>query len=259
MSLEERFKFEEGSLVCTVKVDLSSYREEVWHDHTLEKHMLILAYFEDFKYDIIEFSSGIHKNGKAEKPHAHIHYVLKYTGTGNAIYSNESQRRTRWVNQATNDEQHTARVCGGLKPSQITFASVSMKYMPLDMNSIHYDVLAYPLKEGNRCTSMLYSMEPQYVTALEEYAMAIYKGQVAMHERREKNEEKTQCRKEAMLKCAKEYRHLYDNWMDMALILEKYYLSPLPFREKMKPQEFKINCQIIAQELQIASYVRDFF
>lgn len=259
MSLEERFKFDEGTVICTVKVDLSSLHQDHWLDYVFEKHTLVRCYLEDHEYELLEFSSGIHMQGEAGNPHAHIHYVLKYNGTGNPIYSNESVRKDRYIRQAEKDPQHTTKICGGLKPGQLNFNKVSIKMVMLEMKSLHYATLAYPLKEGTRCTSFLYSMEEQYITALEEYAVGVFKAQLAMRERREKSEEKMQCRKEAMLKCAKEYRHLYDNWMDMALVLEKYYLKPLPFREKMKPQEFKVNCQIIAQELEIASYVKDFF
>lgn len=259
LSLAERFKFEAGALAVCVKVDLHEICEECWMSYVTEKYFITRAYLEEHEYEIVEYSSGMHMKGKAGKTHAHIHYIVYYRGKGNSIHSNESARKSRFIEKVLKDDQHPVRLVTGLKPGQISFTNVSFRFQHLDINSIHYDVLSYPLKEGNLCHESIYSMEDEYVVALLEYAVAIYKGQTAMHERRERNEEKTQCRKEAMLKCAKEYRHLYDNWMDMALVLEKYYLKPLPFREKMKPQEFKVNCQIIAQELEIASYVRDFF
>lgn len=259
LSLDERFKFEAGALVVTVKIDLHEISDECLMTYVMEKYFLTRAYLTEHDYEIVEYSSGMHMKGKAGKTHAHIHYIVYYRGKGDPIYSNESSRKSRFVSKVLKDDKHPVRQDTGLKPGQISFTNVSIRFQYLDINSIHYDVLAYPLKEGNQCHESIYSMEKEYVIALEEYATAIYNGQVAMHERRERNEEKTQCRKEAMLKCAREYRHLYDNWMDMALVLEKYYLKPLPFREKMKPQEFKVNCQIIAQELEIASYVRDFF
>lgn len=257
MTLAERFVFEEGSVVCTAKVDLFSIHQDQWLEYVFDKHLLIRCYLEDHDYDIVEFSSGIHMQGKAGRPHAHIHYVLKYNGTGNAIYANESVRKTRYINAALKDPEHGVRAMG-LKPGQISFTHVSLKFMMLDMDSIHYDVLSYPLKEGIRCNKFLYTMEEEYIVALQEYAQGIYNGQIAMHERRERHEEKMQCKKEAMLKCAKEHRGLFSNWREMAIVIDKYYLKPLPFREKPRPQDVKVNCQIIAVELGIADYV-DFF
>lgn len=256
MSLAEVFKFNEGTVVCTVKVDLHTVAEEDWTVIVMEKHFLCRAYFETYDYKILEFSSGIHLKGKNGKAHSHIHYVLEYKGKGDALYSNESLRRSRFVAAALRDPEHPARVAG-LKPGHLSFTNVSMKWNMLDLLGIHYDTLAYPLKEGIRC-GKLYSMSEELIVALQEYAQGIYNGQVAMHERRERSEEKMQCRKEEMLRVAREHRTEFDNWREMALVIEKYYLKPLPFREKPRPQDVKINCQIIAVELGIADYV-DFF
>lgn len=252
------FKFEEGTVICTVKVALDTVLMEHWDAYIVDKHNLVRCYLEDNNYEIIEFSSGRHMEGKAGKAHAHIHYVLKYNGTGNPIYSNESTRKKRYLDKLSADSEHPLIKSFGMTPGQFTFTNVSMKWEMLDINSIHYATLAYPLKEGIRCDRTLYSMAEPYIVALQEYAEGVYKGQVAMHERRERSEEKLQCRKEEMLKVARTYRSIYSNWREMACVLQTYYVKPLPFREKPRPQDFKINCQIIAVELGIADYV-DFF
>lgn len=257
MTLAERFKFDEGSVVCTVKVALHNVLPEDWEQYICDKHTLVRCYLEDNDYDIIEFSSGRHMEGKARKAHAHIHYVLKFNGTGNPLYSNESTRKGRYVEKVLANPTEYG-ITKFLKPGQINWTNITMRWCILDIDSIHYDVLSYPLKEGIRCHQLLYTMEEEYIIALREYAQGIYNGQIAMHERRERSEEKLQCRKEEMLKVAREHRALFSNWKEMALVLQKYYVLPLPFREKPRPQDFKINCQIIAVELGIADYV-DFF
>lgn len=255
MSCLDELQFPEGTVSVSVKIDLSSISEDAWMELIMDRQMLIHCYLQDHDYGIMHFSSGIHKKGKNELPHCHIHYVVNYTGKGSPIHSNDSQRRSRFLKQILDDEFHPVRVLG-IRPSMCSFQYTSFQFKVMDLKGNHYDTLAYPLKEGNRCSSMCYGgLSDEQIDALERYAVAIFEKEFAIEARRQKHDKKLTDRKSQMLNVANQYRSLITDFMSLQFVLSKYYAKPLPFLEKPRPMEFRNNCQIIAIELGVADYM----
>lgn len=97
-------------------------------------------------------------------------------------------------------------------------------------------------------------MDLEMLDALQQYAVAVYNGELGVQERRQKSEEKSLARKNDILKCAKEHRELFDNYKEMLYVLDVKYIAKLPFSEKPKPLEYKTATQIVAVELGLSQY-----
>lgn len=245
----DTIKFKEDAMAICVKCNLPEDEEE-WDEYISIRWLTILEYLAHYAYTIYASSGGIHMKGKAETPHFHLHFVLSKTGVKTPRPSNPSKHRGDWLKRV-------------LKPGNIidyTFEDCKFEYSDsLDKKKAEYNVLSYPLKEGRLLDRSYYRyngepMQQEMLDALLQYSKAVYEGEEAVQARRLKSQENSMCRKNDILKCAKEHRDLFSTYREMLLVLDARYINKLPFNDKPRPQEYKINCQIVAVELGLLSY-----
>jgi len=247
----DTIQFPIDSLVITVKVALHDYKLEAHEDIVDKAYETFREYLTHFKYEILASSGGYHYKGKNEKAHAHIHFVTNANAVKTPNPTNKSKQRSDWLTQF--------RKQGGINPIDYTFESCETQYKDLEKDKAHYNVLSYPLKEGNRVSRFIYryngeTMDDEMLDALEQYAIAVYNGEQAVQERRQKSEDRSLARKNEILKCARENRQYFDNFREMLYVLDAKYIANLSFSEKPRPSDYKVACQIVAVELGLLLY-----
>lgn len=241
-------KFSDDAMAICVKCNLPEDEEE-WEHYISMRWLTIMEYLAHYNYKVYASSGGIHVKGKAETPHFHLHYVLSKTGVKTPHPSNPSKHRGDWLKRMIKDQV-----------IDYTFEDCKFEYYDeLDKKKAEYNVISYPLKEGRLLDRTYYRyegqpMQQEMLDALKQYAIAVYEGEEAKEARRLKSQENSLCRKNDILKCAKEHRELFSNYREMLMTLDVKYINKLPFNEKPRPQEYKVNCQIVAVELGLLAY-----
>lgn len=244
----DTIKFNDDAMAICVKCNLPEEEGE-WDEYISIRWVTIIGYLSHYGYRIYASSGGIHVKGKAETPHFHLHFVLSKTGVKTPHPSNPSKHRGDWLKRELKDSS-----------VDYTFDECKFEYSDsLDKKKADYNILSYPLKEERLLDRSYYRyngdpMPQEMLDALLQYSVAVYAGEEAKEARRLKSQENSLCRKNDILKCAKEHRDLFSTYREMLMLLDVKYINKLPFNEKPRPQEYKVNCQIVAVELGILAY-----
>lgn len=245
-------KYLGGDVFITVKTELVSYEQERYHKVVSLRTTSFKAYLENYGYDIIGLSVGYHFDGKNQNPHAHSHFIgrpARDKALLRKCATNESRDRKNWVDKEY--RKNNKVYC---------LDDLSVKYEMVDPDSFHADMLAYPLKEGNRHPEPAFyqyqegQMSEGMIVALQAYASNLYIATKAERERKAVAAEKSRTVREKILMVAELHKHKFRTYRDMVLLLDEKYIGNLEFSEYPRPNDYKIHCQQIAIKLGVMKY-----
>lgn len=225
----------DDSMVINVKYNLEEGQDvDDINYYDIKKYVL------DLGCDILFSTAGLHLKGENKKPHIHYSFIT----TSFQPPSNPSQHRKRWAKKVDADLQ---------------FLETSWKFHhKIDLSKPKYNVLAYPLKEGNMIKvhnwKDLYiyegvSMTKENIKFLLDYGKTLYDTSLAMRLRQDKCEERKKNALNDLAKLCKDNIDEFGNYNEMVIWLDINYISTLSLEEYPDPRNYKINCQKIAVSL----------
>jgi len=191
---------------------------------------------------VIASIAGLHKLGKAEKPHSHYTFIVD-TFHSKPVTCNPTDHRKKWCKRTGRDPDYFK-------------GKLSVKISAIDSDKPLYYPLAYPLKEGHRIAhSELYLRRTQvteeHMRFLEEVGTSLYSASKSKQEARDKDDNKKKRHRTDLLAFCKDNRNKFSNYQELVLYLDDAYYAPIPFEEKPDLANYKKNIQIVAVELSI--------
>lgn len=184
--------------------------------------------------DIVAQTQGLHINGKRQKPHIHLHYIINNSIEFNDMRSNASQARKRywkkqeWLNYPTEK------------------GKLEMKVQPLEPLKSKYAFLAYPLKEKLYYKEKKYfqfmndSMTKEMIEFLLEYANGIYELALAKNHTNDLSEQRKDLAWQEILAVARKYSGDHD-YLSFQKFIYNEYLKPYMKENKNCPDVTNYN------------------
>lgn len=193
-------------------------------------------------------SVGIHYNGKRRI--RHIHFVC-ISSTFQPSSNNTSTRKT-FTNKYGDFWDKTHPLIYSSK------WEISTKFMKIKENTCKWACLTYPLKEGHVVRKhMVWKgelMSYDMVIFLQNVGSKIYTEAIALHERKEMNEER---KKQILLNLGAFCKLHADEFHDlrsMRLFLDEHYIKNMKLEDKPCPINFLRQCKQVANDLGIWKY-----
>lgn len=256
-SLIEEFEneltcFPYSAIAC--KLNLQNYSALLPQEDNFDEFPIseVLQYFRDSGIELKYSVMGLHLQGEKKRPHIHFNcIVLMSPKVFQSITANASQHRKRWSNKLVKngDEFDTS------------FNNLTFQFtQELDSGKAKYSTLAYPLKEGLHAYGSQYSklcysnIKKPIFDILLELGTTIYNKELGLHIRQEKCEER---KKDALIKLhaiCEAGKSNFTTLREMARWLDHNYIAKLPLAEKPDANNYRSNCQKIANELGIWEY-----
>lgn len=167
-----------GQLI-SAKLNLDHDEVDEWEDISNDKFEVLKKFLEANYGSVIYSSVGLHLGGKNGVPHIHFHFITdkSYESITSQARSN---RKSRWL------KTESFEIVNFIK-------AVSFMHKPFDADKhTPWSFLAYPLKEGNKCTSMeMYiGLSSRMLGFLLSVATTIYETAMAIRERNDKAQQR---------------------------------------------------------------------
>lgn len=191
-------------------------------------------------------SSGVHLLGQKRIPHIHVVYIVDPI----KIPQNPSESRKRWCKKNKLDDYTKV------------FKDISFQFEnKIDSGLPKYQVLSYPLKEGNRldyagALTYIYKKKPmpeKVIKFLEDIGQAIYEVSCAQNLRNDKCEERKQESYQEFYDFALANRHRFTSFHEMVIIFDEF-VDAKPYDKKPCPKNYKSNLQKIGNSLGMFKY-----
>lgn len=244
--------FPYSAIAC--KLNLENYSSLQPMEESFEEFPIadVLQFWRDHGCEIKYSVLALHLNGENKKPHLHFNCIVLGSHTKlHTVQSNVSEYRKRWIKKQQ-------KIGNEIDPafSRVTY-SINVE---MDTGKPRYSTLSYPLKEGHHVYGSSYSkmyysnLKKPIFDILLELGTTIYNKEIGLHIRQEKCEER---KKNALIELhaiCEAGKSNFTTLREMARWLDHNYIAKLPLAEKPDANNYRLNCQKIANELGIWEY-----
>lgn len=207
----------------------------------------VINYIKSNGVSILAMSCGHHANGRNAIPHVHLHMICDSFIIGKKCFTqNISRHREKYYqNNNLNLED---------------LENVSMKFSELSPDKPSWQILSYPLKEGNPITYFMeiekVPIDEQMLEFLRNIGVDIYNKATGMHERNEACEERKRKTLLEMFRVSSEYHEKapFGSLVEFLDWAEYVFIESRPIDEQILFDSFQKNIMPIARKLKLVKY-----
>lgn len=203
----------DDALAVSYKFNINT-EEELTFENSMSIRKII-DYMKSFT-TVLAFTHGIHEEGKADKPHIHIHFYITPCEAWNKSKSNRSQHRNRWF-----DKECLSRIDG-----------ISVKEAKIQEGTPKFHFLSYPLKEGKylKFKKISFELEGETMTKefrefLLQYGQQLFQIKLGKDLANDKADERKEIKYSEILSIARNFTG--GSYRDFQIYMEVNYIEKL--------------------------------